>query len=370
MRFSLLSATVVALAAESAVASTWFGKAAYNKWHETELERWLTDHNIPHPKPADRKDLEILVKDNWENLIVKPYNNWSTKQLSDYITGQGKQVKKGAEQNKDSLIDQVKTSWFETEDQANEGYVSAKTWVFDTWSDSQLKSFLDRNNVPNPQPRTRDSLLSAARSNYESAATTVGETAAYPGNWLWSQWSDSDLKAWLDERGLYAPQANERDQLIAAVRRNSRLASQQINAATANARASAQASADKATKEAQKAQEQLSDKIIDGWSDSQIKSWADSNGIKVPQGSKKNEMLALVRKHRSKLDSDAKDAQKSASSVLGSATGQLAQVTDTVWGLVDQVKKAVLGASIDATSGVSSATKKAADATKKAKQEL
>jgi hypothetical protein len=366
MRFSLLSAVVVALAADTAVASTWFGKAAYNKWHETELERWLTDHNIPHPKAADRKDLENLVKDNWESNVMKPYNEWSVKQLSDYLASQGQQVKKGAEQNKDALVNQVKSSWYETEDQANEGYFSVKNWIFDTWTDSQLKAFLDKHNIPNPQPRTRDSLLSAARANYEATASTVGETAAYPGNWLWAHWSDSDLKAWLDERGYYAPQANERDQLIAAVRRNSRLASQQV----AQARKSAQSNAEKAAKEAKKAQEQWSDKIIQGWSDSQFKAWADSNGINIPQGSKKNEMIALVRKQRSKLDADAKAASKSASSVMGSVTGQFAAATDSVWGIVDQVKKALLGASVDATSGASSATKKAASATKKAKQEL
>ena len=42
----------------------------YNKWHETELERWLSDHDIPYPTPADRKDLENLVKDNWQTYVV------------------------------------------------------------------------------------------------------------------------------------------------------------------------------------------------------------------------------------------------------------------------------------------------------------
>lgn len=45
---------------------------AYNKWHETELERWLSDHDIPYPTPADRKDLENLVKDNWQDKVVDP----------------------------------------------------------------------------------------------------------------------------------------------------------------------------------------------------------------------------------------------------------------------------------------------------------
>jgi hypothetical protein len=45
---------------------------AYNKWHETELERWLSDHDVPYPTPADRKDLENLVKENWQAKVVEP----------------------------------------------------------------------------------------------------------------------------------------------------------------------------------------------------------------------------------------------------------------------------------------------------------
>jgi hypothetical protein len=90
MKFSFAKVLVLALAsAELAAASNWFSKAgmlvaflpelniadhspAYNKWHETELERWLSDHDIPYPTPADRKDLENLVKANWQSKVVNP----------------------------------------------------------------------------------------------------------------------------------------------------------------------------------------------------------------------------------------------------------------------------------------------------------
>jgi hypothetical protein len=64
-------------------------------------------------------------------------------------------------------------------------------WVLLTFLDSQLKSFADKNNIPVPQPRARDTLLQKVRSNYESAAKKAGETAAYPGNWLYQTWSES-----------------------------------------------------------------------------------------------------------------------------------------------------------------------------------
>ncbi|KAK8212517.1 hypothetical protein IWZ01DRAFT_433189 [Phyllosticta capitalensis] len=321
MRFSFMSTLVVALAAEHAVASAggWFGKAAYNKWHETELERWLSDHNIPYPTPADRKDLENLVKDNWNSKIVQPYNEWDTARLQSYLGQKGYDLKQGAADSRDSLVETVKSYWGETEDQATDAYSKVRDWIFDSWTDSQLKAFLDRNGIPAPQPRTRDTLLKTARENYETVAKKIGETASYPGDWLYESWSESDLKAWLDERGYPAPQPSTRDKLIAAVRRNSRLATENIKAAQASAAASASA-----------AQHSLTDALLDAWSDSQIKEWLDKNGVKVPQGSRRNELIALARKHRAKLTGD--NLSYSASSAYGAATSragnQYAKATD------------------------------------------
>ena len=60
--------------------------AAYNKWHETELERWLSDHDVPYPKAADRKDLENLVKDNWQVNVVDPLASTGEK-IDDHYGG-------------------------------------------------------------------------------------------------------------------------------------------------------------------------------------------------------------------------------------------------------------------------------------------
>jgi len=327
MRFSLVTALVLGLAADVAVGSTWFGKAAYNKWHETELERWLSDHSVPYPTPSDRKDLENLVKDNWNYYVATPYSSWDTTQLSSYLTSKGHQAKKGTEKNKDSLVEQVKSYWTQTEDQATDTYSDVQNWILDSWTESQLKSLCDKNGIPVPQPRSRDSYLKIARENYQSVANKLGETAAYPGDWLYESWSNSDLKAWCDERGIPVPQPNNRDNLIASVRRNSFVASSNFASYT-SAAASSAASATQA----------LSDALLNSWSDSQIKEWADKNGIKVPQGSKRNELLALARKHRAKLTGD--NVSASAASAYGAATSkagnQYAEATQSA-GLIPEV---------------------------------
>ena len=56
----------------------------YNKWHQTELERWLSDHDVPYPAAADRKDLESLIKDNWQTKIVDPATSAGDKTSDSY----------------------------------------------------------------------------------------------------------------------------------------------------------------------------------------------------------------------------------------------------------------------------------------------
>lgn len=59
------------------------------------------------------------------------------------------------------------------------------------FTDSQLKTFADKHGIPVPQPRKRDTVLQKLRSNYETVAKKAGETASYPGNWLYETWSES-----------------------------------------------------------------------------------------------------------------------------------------------------------------------------------
>lgn len=309
----------LAFVADAALGSSW-GKAAYNRWHETELERWLSDNNIPYPSPADRKDLEKLVSNNWNAHAVAPYNNWDTDKLSSYLKQKGVETKDTAAENKDSLIAQVKNYWYESEDKAQHAWLNTRDWILDSWTDSQLKAFCDKHGIPVPQPRKRDTLLQKARAAYEAAAQKAGETIAYPGNWLYDTWTESDLKEWLDTHGIPAPQPTTRDKLIASVRRNSRLAYLKAQEQQASASASAQ-----------KAYATLTDKLIDAWGESQLKEFCDKNNIPVPQGTKLNQLRALVRKHRAELLGDSVSA--SGASAYGAATSKAgnayAKVTDT-----------------------------------------
>ena len=117
------------------------------------------------------------------------------------------------------------------------------------------------------------------------------------------------MKQWLDERGWPVPQPSTRDKLIAAVRRNARLASVQARTIAAAASASAEA-----------AQASLSEALINAWSDADLKKFLDEHGVRVPQGSMRNELIALARKHRTSLLSQASTASATATDFIGAAT--------------------------------------------------
>jgi Putative nuclear envelope organisation protein len=182
-----------------------------------------------------------------------------------------------------------------------------------------LKSFLDHHNLPSPQPRTRDTLLTTARQNYDAVAKKAGQYSAYPGDWLYTTWSESDLKEFLDSRGIPAPQPSSRDKLIASVRRNARLASLNMSSAAAAASSSAASGASVASASASSAQAYLGDNLFDAWSDSKLKEFLDKHGIPVPQGSKKNELIALARKNRAQFTGSASSVASAASSSGASA---------------------------------------------------
>ena len=84
---------------------------------------------------------------------------------------------------------------------------------FSRWSESHLKAFLDKHGIPSPQPQTRDALVASARENFEDIRKSVADTAAVAGNWLFDTWSDSDLKSWCDYRGIPVPQGSKRNEV-------------------------------------------------------------------------------------------------------------------------------------------------------------
>lgn len=147
---------------------------------------------------------------------TKPYEQWDETQLKQWL--ESRNIPSEASAQKDALAGTVKSYWYDTADKWDD----AKDWVFNTWSESDLKSFLDKHGIPNPNPRSRDAFLSQARDSYGSVAAKASDAAEAPGNWVFDSWTDSDLKAWADARGIPVPQGSKRNELVSVVRKSYR----------------------------------------------------------------------------------------------------------------------------------------------------
>ena len=121
-------------------------------------------------------------------------------------------------------------------------------------------------------------------------------------------WGDSQLKEFCDKNSIPVPQGTKANELRALVRKHraeilgdtvAGKASSAFGAATSNAQNQYARATDSASLAAQDAFNQA----IDKWSDTRLKAYLDARGVPVPQGSKKNELQALVRKHSHKAAS-------------------------------------------------------------------
>lgn len=88
------------------------------------------------------------MEKNWNDYVVAPYSSWDTAELSAYLQAKGKAAGAEAEATKDNLVNQVRANWYETEDNAQAAFGSVRDWILDTWTESQLKAFADKRGIP------------------------------------------------------------------------------------------------------------------------------------------------------------------------------------------------------------------------------
>lgn len=359
-------------------------RAVYNKWHQTELERWLQDHNIPYPAAADRRDLQNLVQQHWNDVTsIDFFQNWSDNRLANFI-----QAKTGYQSDQDALdreglVQKLQGLWSEGWNRLpTDKWEQSKTWLFDAWTDSQLRQFLEHHGVVKnlPPTTTREELIKQAKEHYDDIAKRVGgdtdkdnSHSYYPGDWVYSSWSDSELRDWLIEHGWIdqdddasATATTSRDKLLKYMRtswlynrvlgdgksfdRTTSSAASVISSATSSYKNAAEASSAAASREAAKDARILSSKsqreslslsssaskaaaeasrviaslesqTMDSWSVKQLRQWAHENNLSLPNDIKQNELQAMVRKHRDRLSKDAVSAAAMATQSLASAYG-------------------------------------------------
>lgn len=185
------------------------------------------------------------------------------------------------------------------------GSKSISDWVFDTWSVEQLKVTLEKNKIKYKTEATKNDLIKLAKKNYHKIAKESKVSGNYPGEWLFSSWSVEDLTNWLKDNHVEVQKryANDKDYLMKQVRENLYPAAFAIKDSKDDLFESLNMpSKDDLFDQAGKIKKDLYNK----WSESQLSSWLESNGVAISEKLKHNKNLLIqsVEDNKKILQSD------------------------------------------------------------------
>lgn len=143
--FILLAACLLTPGASASwfSSSTTTNQPAYTSWSTSELKAWLIAHNIPYPSESTSTadDLRASVKANWDTA-----SSWSQDQYN----------------------------------AAQKSFTSVKDDSFDTWTESDLRSWLLERGIVSPNSKQEELVLLAKHhyNDYQNAAKQWGEWAS------------------------------------------------------------------------------------------------------------------------------------------------------------------------------------------------
>ncbi|QRW15850.1 Ish1 domain protein [Rhizoctonia solani] len=312
---SVLAVTLLATTASA----SWFSSEPetpyeYAKWNQAQLEQWLKDHNIQAPQGATQKQLKDLVQDNWNSA-----QSWTEARVN----------------------------------QASKTLADLKESAFDTWDESQLRSFLVDHGVVAPSGPKEKLIVSAkqyyrsyasAVSSLSAAASATASTAVYGDygyqasksassasqsasaaaasgsaraakaledskDYIYSTWSDSDLRAYLEKQGVVKTQAQlTREQLLAQMRTAYAAAANPVYSAWSTSymhqwlvdhgiiKSDYEKNRDKLIEQLQRYYYGTTDTVYSTWSDNQLRDWlVQHNIIKSDAKIKREKLQKLVR---------------------------------------------------------------------------
>lgn len=224
----------------------------YTSWDKRQLEAWLHEHNIETPKGYSQKDLEELVKSNWQSSSA-----WTRDQY----------------------------------DRAQQVFSNYKDSAFDTWDDSRLREFLLEQGVVAPSG-PREKLVLAAKQyyrGYTDAAASYASTASHAASS--AIYGDEKDQASKSATSLYSKASNTA----------SSVAGQASNTVSSVA---AQAS-----ESAVRALDDSKDYVYSTWDDNRLRSYLEEKGvIETKQQATRDQLLAYMRDSYAKVSNPVWDA--------------------------------------------------------------
>ncbi|QLQ81781.1 hypothetical protein HG537_0G00340 [Torulaspora globosa] len=271
MKFSLVS--LCALVAGAVVAENF--EVDFEGWTHNDLKQYVQDHS---------KKLENLGSKTMEELKAELAERW----------------KKDAQPK----------PWWQIWPAHRDAYLGESgpsslisEWLFETWSEQDLRKFLDRNNVKYEARATRNQLIKTAKDNFHQLSKRLGCSGFYPSEEYFGDWSEEDLKKWLKEYDIpYEKIEDNRDALLDKVRENiyhaSKLAEER--------RSELLNSLDLANKQITDKTGEIKDDVFNSWSTENLKQWLLSHKVAVDEkvAENRDELIKLAKRQMDYLKDD------------------------------------------------------------------
>ncbi|KAF9478563.1 hypothetical protein BDN70DRAFT_879790 [Pholiota conissans] len=331
----------------------------YAKWNTNELKAWLEVHNVPLPdhKPT-QAELRNLVESNWNTARVwsqdqyasaqkafadlrdTAFDSWDESRLREFLLQNGIVAPKGpkehlvllaqqkyrsyhsaassfsarasetastaiygdskhqASKSASSLVTHATEAVTHAADDVTRKFDESKDYVYSTWSDNQMRKYLEEKGVLKTKTqKKRDELIKMMHDAYGSVADPI-----------WDAWSDSYMHHWLVSRHLIkSDYEKKRDALIKPMQQYYYSANDKVwhtwSDTDAKAwlvehgviRSDAQVSRDKMSKMFHDNYISAKDTFWSAWSDNAIREWLIENGhMRSDAQYKRDELIKLA----------------------------------------------------------------------------
>jgi hypothetical protein len=136
--------------------------AAVETWSDSRLKAYLDARGVPVPQASRTDELRALVRRN-SHKAASGFNAWSWDDLSyqnlkNYLVNSGdsaaKKIGESASATREDLVEAAQSAYASASRSGGNSYASATSYlsqatqaaknnIFDTWSESELKSYLD-----------------------------------------------------------------------------------------------------------------------------------------------------------------------------------------------------------------------------------
>jgi hypothetical protein len=233
---------------KASLASQEAFNSAVGTWSESRLKAYLDARGVPVPHGSKKDELRALVRKNAHKAAsgwtAWTFDDWSYQNLKDYLASSGdataKKVSEKSGATRDELLAAAQSAYASASSAGGSSYASvtsylsqatdsAKSAAFDTWSESELKSYLDSYGIvssvplpfwmqstnPFPQPVPQGSTINELRAYARKQCTYFKYGTSTPSETIFAKIGDTAKQSWqwvLDQLNVGSQAAKNKGQ--------------------------------------------------------------------------------------------------------------------------------------------------------------